>query len=68
MIQSYTQKLAKLFKPSFFVRIGSLVFLFPEMLWAQPQPPGAPSPIDGGLVALLAAGAFYGVKKYRQQK
>ncbi|MCE2497201.1 MAG: hypothetical protein J4F31_11600 [Flavobacteriales bacterium] len=33
---------------------------------ANPDPPGVP--IDGGVGFLLAAGAAYGVKKYRDHK
>ena len=34
---------------------------------AEPPPP-EDTPIDGGLTLLLAAGAVYGVKKYRDGK
>lgn len=37
-------------------------------LMAQPNLPGQPAPIDGGVGFLLAAGAAYGVKKYRDHK
>ena len=40
----------------------------PTLLLAQPDNPNPPVPIDGGLVALAAAGAAYGVKKYRDSK
>lgn len=40
----------------------------PVALIAQPDNPNPPVPIDGGLVALAAAGAAYGVKKYRDSK
>ena len=36
----------------------------PLLTFAQPDPP-EDTPIDGGLTLLLAAGAAYGVKKYR---
>jgi len=37
--------------------------------YAQPLPPsGAPVPLDGGLLALLAAGAAYGVKKVKDKE
>lgn len=48
------------------------VFMLPALLHAQVQgdpPPGdgdPGAPIDGGLGLLLAAGAAYGVKKYRE--
>ena len=43
----------------------SLTFLLPLIASAQPGMPDAPVPLDGGLITLLAAGAAYGVKKYR---
>ncbi len=39
----------------------------PMVTFAQPDPPDD-TPIDGGLTLLLAAGAAYGVKKYRDGK
>ena len=39
----------------------------PMLTFAQPDPP-VDTPIDGGLSLLLAAGAAYGVKKYREHK
>ncbi len=44
----------------------TLVALAPLFLYAQPDPPGGPVPIDGGLGILLAAGAAYGIQKYRK--
>lgn len=46
-----------------------LLFL-PELSVAQPTPPGAPAPtpIDGGLVLLAAAGGGYAIKKIRDRK
>ncbi len=38
----------------------------PTVLYAQPEFPDTPVPLDGGLMALLAAGAVYGVKAYRK--
>jgi hypothetical protein len=36
---------------------------------AQPSPPQfQPAPLDGGLIALLAAGAVYGTKKLSKPK
>lgn len=32
-----------------------------------PPPPSTPVPIDGGLTVLLAAGAAYGIKKYKRR-
>ena len=40
----------------------------PTFTYAQPDPPNDAAPIDGGLSLLLAAGAAYGVKKYRDSK
>jgi hypothetical protein len=46
--------------------IISILFLLAATAYAQPLPPTEnPVPLDGGLLALLAAGAAYGVKKYR---
>ncbi len=49
--------------------IFSLAFiLVVGFLFAQPAPPGdggAPVPLDGGLLIVLAAGAVYGVKKVK---
>jgi hypothetical protein len=37
--------------------------------YAQPLPPSQnPVPLDGGIVALLAAGAAYGAKKLRTER
>jgi hypothetical protein len=45
------------------------VFLVSSAMYGQPLPPSAdPVPIDGGLGILLAAGAAYGIKKYKNQK
>lgn len=43
---------------------------FPFVTWAQGGGPPDPQdiPIDGGLSLLLAAGAGYGIKKYRDAK
>ncbi|TVQ75947.1 MAG: hypothetical protein EA358_10605 [Flavobacteriales bacterium] len=42
----------------------AFVLLAPVFVYAQPRPPSVPVPLDGGIVALLAAGAMYGAKKY----
>ncbi len=42
--------------------------LLPLFLLAQDPGGGPDVPIDGGLSVLLAAGAAYGVKKYRDHK
>ncbi len=49
--------------------ITLMFFLFlAAVAHAQPLPPsGAPVPLDGGLLALLAAGAAYGVKKVKDK-
>jgi hypothetical protein len=40
------------------------VLLFTQIyVSAQPMNPDSPVPLDGGLLALLAAGAAYGIKK-----
>lgn len=48
----------------------SFVFLMPELLFAPPSMPDAPTgiPIDGGLGALIAGGAAFGIKKIRDRK
>ena len=44
-------------------------FMVPVFATAQVDPGGGPDvPIDGGLSLLVAAGAAYGVKKYRDGK
>ena len=46
-----------------------LLLIFPLFAMAQEDPGPCPDcPIDGGLVLLIAAGAGYGVKKYREAK
>ena len=46
-----------------------LVLLLPIIVFAQGGPPDPNDvPIDGGISVLLAAGAAYGVKKYRDHK
>ena len=44
------------------------VTILPFFAIAQDPGGGPDVPIDGGLSLLLAAGAAYGVKKYRQGK
>lgn len=60
------------------VLIGLMVLLFtgiiPDIVLAQDVPPpmlpGGPNqtPVDGGLLALGAAGAGYAVKKFRENR
>ena len=45
-----------------------LVLLIPSIVFADCPPDPNDVPIDGGLSVLLAAGAAYGVKKYRDYK
>lgn len=40
----------------------------PIFVYAQPRPPSVPVPLDGGLLALLAAGAAVGVRKINNTK
>ena len=56
-----------------FLILASIILLvvtaLPFFAMAQTDPGGDPdAPIDGGLSLLLAAGAAYGVKKYRDGK
>ena len=45
------------------------MFHFEEHVWIpQNTPPPPPVPLDGGLVALLAAGGAVAYKKYRSAK
>lgn len=50
-------------------RLVILIFCtgLPMLTFAQPDIP-EDTPIDGGLTLLLAAGAAYGVKKYRDNR
>ena len=45
----------------------AICMLLPAIIFAQADPP-VDTPIDGGLTLLLAAGAAYGIKKYRDGK
>ncbi len=45
-----------------------LVLLIPSIVFADGPPDPNDVPIDGGISVLLAAGAAYGVKKYRDYK
>lgn len=57
----------KSYKPLAYLFLLMLIFiLLPELTHAQPNPDCPPDdvcPIDGGLVALLAVGVGYGIKK-----
>ena len=48
----------------------ALLFVIPTVFAADPPPPTPPPglPIDGGVLALLVAGLFYGVKKSFKKK
>lgn len=48
--------------------ITIMALAFPILAIAQDPGGGPDVPIDGGLSVLLAAGAAYGVKKYRDHK
>jgi len=43
-----------------------LCLAFPMLSLAQGPPDPEDTPIDGGLTMLLAAGAVYGIKKYKE--
>ena len=47
---------------------SALLLILPGLLFAQDPGGGPDAPIDGGLSILLAAGAAYGVKKYRVRR
>jgi hypothetical protein len=49
------------------VFIASMILL-PLLTFAQVLPPADPAPLDGGLSLLVAAGAAYGIKKYRDKQ
>jgi hypothetical protein len=54
-----------------FTVILVLLICVPSIVHAQPDPcvdPDLQCPIDGGLTALLAIGAGYGIKKYRDAR
>ena len=47
----------------------TLAFILPTLCIAQGDPGGDPGvPFDGGASLLVAAGAAYGVKKYKERK
>lgn len=48
--------------------ILTILLLVPLFIYAQPRPPITPVPLDGGLIALLVAGAAYGIKNYKSKK
>ena len=46
-----------------------IAILLPVLLMAQPGMPNNPTPIDGGLGILLAAGAAFGIRqKLKKEK
>lgn len=45
-----------------------MITVIPFFALAQDPGEGPDAPIDGGLSLLIAAGAAYGVKKYREHK
>lgn len=47
---------------------AGMLLAMPCLVFAQDPGGGPDAPIDGGLSVLLAAGAAYGVKKYRDHK
>ncbi len=50
------------------VALALLCFIIPLFTLAQGPPDPEDTPIDGGLSLLLAAGAAYGIKQYRNVK
>ncbi len=50
------------------VVLALLCMVLPLITIAQGQPDTVDTPIDGGVGLLIAAGAVYGVKKYKDVK
>lgn len=57
----------KIYRVLHFMMLGSAILL-PALALAQTDIANPDAPIDGGLSLLLAAGAAYGVKKYKENK
>lgn len=54
-----------------FLLIAALFLVLPSVFAQDPPPPLLPPvglPVDGGIVALLVAGLFYGIKKSLKKK
>lgn len=66
--KNYLQDNQRMINRIFLSAVVMAAVFAPTLLLAQPDNPNPPVPIDGGLVALAAAGAAYGVKKYRDSK
>lgn len=49
------------------IAILFFVWISTSVAFGQPDNPNPPVPIDGGLVALAAAGAAYGYRAYRKR-
>ena len=63
----------KSYRPLAYLFLLMLIFiLLPELIHADPGDPGCPPdevcPIDSGLVALIAVGVGYGIKKIWHNK
>lgn len=58
----------KQLKQCYITLLFLMVLIAPSIVFAQGPPDPNDIPIDGGLSLLLAAGAAYGVKKYRDHK
>ena len=53
----------------YIILIMLICIALPMITMAQTEPPPPEdTPIDGGLTLLLAAGAAYGIKKYRDSR
>ncbi len=45
-----------------------VIVISTSQVWAQPGNPSNPVPLDGGTGLLMAVGAAYSIRKYRQEK
>ena len=70
-MQAYNNKNSNVMKNKFYLLTAVLIIIItaiPFFAMAQDPGGGPDVPIDGGLTVLIAAGAAYGIKKYRDHK